>query len=110
MTIRESLLAVSAFPIPMRTIEAYALKRGVELDEEANTAKVADKSYKLVLADLYVWLFFAPNVSQGGQSYSLTESQKAEFRKLAKRLYAECGEAEDESLNGVQYGYMGSRL
>lgn len=109
MTVRESLLAISAYPIPMRTIEATALKRTVDLDGDADKSTVASSAYRLALADLYVWLFFAPNVGQGGQSYSFTDAQRDWWKKQAMAIYEEL---EDDALSALKttYGYMGDKL
>ena len=109
MTVYESLLAVSAYPIPERVIQATALKRAVSLDGTADEATLKSNSYRLATADLYVWLYFAPNVSQGGQSYSFTDEQRKLWLKQAMAIYEEL---EDDALNalGTQYGYMGTKL
>ena len=109
MTILESLLAISAYPIPRRTAEAYALKRGLDLDSEMLSSLFRDSSYRLASADLMMWLYYAPNVSQGGQSYSLTDAQRAEFRRRAQAIYGELGDEGDQN-NGIRYGYKGQNL
>ena len=108
MTLKESLNAISAYPIPMRTIEAISLKRGVALDDEATTETVGSSEYNLAKADLYMWLYTSPNVSQGGQSYSFGD--KESFRRLAHALYKQYGTDEDVRNSAGRYGYMGSRL
>lgn len=109
MTVLESLLGISAYPIPLRTIEAVALKRAVCLDDEATTEAVNGKDYRLAMADLFVWLYFAPNVGQGGQSYSFTDSQRDWWKRQAMGIY---DEYDDEGLSALKstYGYMGSKL
>lgn len=109
MTVSESLLAVSAYPIPMRTIEAYAMKRGLSPESEMLSSMFSDPSYRLATADLMMWLFYAPTVSQGGQSYSLTDAQRAEFRRRAQAIYGELGDGDDLN-NGIRYGYKGQNL
>ena len=110
MTIRESLLSVSAYPIPIRTVEAIALKWAIDLNDEADSFIVSSSPYRMAQADLYVWLYGAPNVSQGGQSYSFTSDQRELWKKKAAKIYEELGmEDELSSLKG-KYGYMGSRL
>ena len=106
MLICDYLRAVSAYPIPMRTIEAKALKRGLDLEGDA---EVGGDALRLAVADLYVWLYFAPNVSQGGQSYSFTDAQREWWRKQALAIYDELGDEEAAALHS-QYGYMGRRL
>lgn len=110
MTIRESLLAVSAYPIPMRTIEAISHKRGIVLDDDADFGTAGSPVYRLAVADLYLWLYFAPNVAQGGQNYSFTAEQRELWKKQALAIYDEFGEANELSETKGQYGYMGHRL
>lgn len=109
VTTLEALLAVSSYPIPKRTIETIAVKRAVVLDGEATDEVVKSAPYRLAVADLYVWLYFAPNVSQGGQSYSFTDAQRNWWKKQAMATYEEL---EDDALSALQgqYGYMGAKL
>ena len=109
MKVFESLLTISAYPIPMRTVEACAMKRGIVADSEMDTAMFSDPAYRLATADLLMWLFYAPNVSQGGQSYSLTDAHRADFLRRARAIYDELGDGDDKN-NGVRYGYKGESL
>ena len=109
MTILDSLLAISAYPIPVRTVEACALKRGLVTDTTAVYGDFSAPNYRLATADLMMWLYYAPTVSQGGQSYSLTDAQRAEFRRRAMAIYDELGSDEDKN-NGIRYGYKGQDL
>ena len=109
MTILDSLLAISAYPIPMRTVEAVATKRGLDTAAEVQYATFASASYRLASADLMMWLYYAPNVSQGGQSYSLTDAQRADFRRRARAIYDELGDEEGQG-SGIRYGYKGENL
>lgn len=110
MTIRESLLAVSAYPVPMFTIEAISQKREIALDDEFDSVISTSKEYRLALADLYKWLYFAPNVSQGGQSYSFSADQRDLWKKQALDIYDELGDDSDKSGLKSKYGYMGHKL
>lgn len=109
MTILESLLAISAYPIPQRTIETVALKRGLDTAAEPTYDIYRDAQYRLATADLMMWLYYAPNVSQGGQSYSLTDAQRAEFRRRAQAIYGELGDEEGAN-SGIKYGYKGENI
>lgn len=108
MTVRDSILALSAFPVPMRTVEAYALKRGVDLDSDATPETLSDPAYLLLTADVYIWLVLAPNVGQGGQSYSFADRKALKSRALA--IYGLYGDDLDKASAGGRYGYMGDRL
>lgn len=107
-TVLESLKGISAYPIPLRTLVESAKRRGLILDEEASQERITSKVYKVVKADLLSWLALAPNITQGGQSFSFTDEQRQQFRNQAKALYGECGEVSTASK--PIYGYKGSRL
>lgn len=107
-TVLESLKGISAYPIPLRTLVESAKRRGLFLDEEASQERITSKVYKVVKADLLSWLALAPNITQGGQSFSFTDEQRQQFRNQAKALYDECGEVSTASK--PIYGYKGSRL
>ena len=106
MTTKEGLLSVTGYPIPYRALEGIAAKRGLTLTD---AAEPSSPSYRLALADLYMWLFAAPNVAQGGQSYSFTDEQRRWWKSLALRIYEELEPDTAKGLLG-NYGYMGSRF
>lgn len=108
-TILESLKSVSAYPVPLRTLVETGERRGLSLTDEATQAVLLSKNYKLAVADLFLWLSLAPNVSQGGQSYSFSEDERHRLRNRANSLYDELGE-EDTSSDEPTYGYKGSQL
>ena len=108
MTVLESLLAISAYPIPALTAEVYAQKRGLVAADTMTLTMHREASYRLATADLMMWLYFAPEVSQGGQHYNLTDAQRNEYLRRAKAIYDELG-AEDAN-GGIRYGYKGENL
>lgn len=107
-TILETLKGVSAYPVPLRTLVETAEFRGLSLAEAATQEVMVGKAYKLAKADLLLWLSLAPNIGQGGQSYSFTDEQRQQFRNQAKALYDECDEV--SAATKPIYGYKGSRL
>lgn len=107
-TILESLKSVSAYPVPLRTLIDTGESRGLSLTAEATQEDLRGKNYNLAVADLLLWLSLAPNVSQGGQSYSFSEEQRQRLRNRANSIYDLFGE--DSPLDEPTYGYKGSRL
>lgn len=107
-TVLETLKGVSAYPVPLRTLVETAELRGLSLEEAASQEVMVGKAYKLAKADLLLWLALAPNITQGGQSFSFTDEQRQQFRNQAKALYDECGEV--SAATKPIYGYKGSRL
>lgn len=106
---REALLGVTGYPVPQRTIEAVARRRGLDLDEGASSASMVTPSFRLCEADLLMWLLRAPNVSQGGQSYNFTDEQRRDFLRRARAIYGELDPGALDTIGG-NYGYKGTRL
>lgn len=107
MTILEALRSINAYPVPERTIREIATRRGLGNIGEASVGVLMSEAFNLAKADVLVWLSYAPNVTQGGQSYSFSDEQRERFRQEAASLLEEFGE--DEQLR-TRYGYKGSRL
>ncbi len=107
-TVLESLKSVSAYPVPLRTLTETAEARGLTLTDEATQTTLAGKDYNLAVADLLLWLSLAPNITQGGQSFSFTDEQRQQMRNRARGLYAEFDE--DSAAQKPIYGYKGSKL
>ena len=103
-TIVEGLKALNAYPIPMQTLMCIAEGRGLEpYDTMTDTAE-----YRLATADVYMWLSNAPDVSQGGQSFSLTDEQRKHLRQRAQAIYG--AEGVNKTVKHTIYGYKGTRL
>lgn len=107
-TVLETLKGVSAYPVPFRTLVEIAEARALPLNDIATAEIINGRAYRLAKADLLLWLALAPNISQGGQSYSFGDEQRRLFRSQANALFDELGEA--ASVAGATYGYKGSRL
>lgn len=104
----DALKSINAYPIPMRTLVETAERRGVELMATATQEGLKSKPLRLAKADLLIWLSLAPNISQGGQTYSFTDEQRKRMRQEAQGIY---NELEPEANAGsVTYGYKGDRL
>ena len=108
-TLLDSLKGVNAYPVPLRTLDEVATRRGVTLTDETTKEKLQSREYNLAKADLMLWVSFAPNVSQGGQSYSFSEEQRKQLKKAAYALYDEFEEDEADKPKAT-FGYKGSRL
>jgi hypothetical protein len=108
-TILDNLKGINAYPIPLRTLCEVADRRNLSLTAEAPQEVLLSKEYRLAKADLLLWLSLAPNVTQGGQSFSFTDEQRKDLRNNAKAIYGEL-EPAATAANGVKYGYQGDRL
>lgn len=109
MTHHDLLRGINAYPVSLHALRRAALRRGLDLTEEATSESIGSRAYRLAEADIKVWLSWAPNVAQGGQSYSFSAEERRQLRAQARQTYAELGE-DDDMAGGVNYGYKGSRL
>lgn len=108
-TTLEALKGVSAYPVPFRTLVETAERRGISLNDEATQEVLKGREYRLAKADLLLWLSIAPNITQGGQSFSFTDEQRRQMRNEAQALYDEL-EDEETAQTKPTYGYKGDRL
>ncbi len=106
-TLLSSLQAINAYPVPQSFFVTAAALRGLDLTSEISQEALTSKEYRLTRADVLMWLSKAPNVSQGGQSYTFDDDQRRDFRNEALGIYDELGE---DDAPKTQYGYKGSRL
>ena len=106
----DALLGVTGYPVPRRSVEAIATRRGLDLGSDPSQVVMTSKEFRLCEADMLMWLFRAPNVSQGGQSYNFTDEQRSDFRNRARRIYKDLGDTGDAAAASIQYGYKGDRL
>lgn len=107
-TILDALKGINAYPVPPHTLNSIAEVRGLELTDTTTRDILTGKQFLLAKADILMWLSKAPNISQGGQSYSFSEEDRKMFRAEAKSLYADCGE--DKTAILPKFGYKGNRL
>ena len=103
------LRGINAYPIPVKEIIGACEYRGLSYYDDATPEIMAGKAFNLVKADLLLWLSIAPDISQGGQSYSFSEDQRSVMRNQAQALYAEF-EPDRSAVQKPIYGYKGSRL
>ena len=107
----DALIGVTGYPVPRRSVEAIALRRGLDLTTTPVTqAIMTSTAFRLCEADMLMWLFRAPNVSQGGQSFNFTDEQRKDFRNRAKKIYSDLGDTGDADAASINYGYKGDRL
>lgn len=109
-TLADILLSLTAYPLPRRVVDAIALRRGIDPEAAADPEALLSHPCLLAEADTLVWLSQAPAVSQGGQSYSFTDQQRAAFRTRAASLYRQCDVTPPDDVVKAEYGYKGSRL
>lgn len=91
----------------MSTLVSIAEGRGLIAHDEIDADGMSQRAYRLAVADVLMWLSNAPDVSQGGQSYSFTDDQRKHLRNTASSTYREANDAQKKN---TTYGYKGSLL
>lgn len=108
--ILDVIAGLTQYPLPSETIQAIATRRGCNLTTEATHESLTAPEFLLTEADIYIWLSTAPNVSQGGQSYSFTTEQQNIFREKANAIYKALGEDSNIINQKPIFGYKGNKL
>ena len=101
-------MGISRYPLSDGAVAAVCMRRGLSPEEEGGGDTLVGSAYNLAVADVLLWLSDAPDISQGGQSYSFTDGQRSGMRRRASALYAAYGFGDGGA--GVSYGYKGDRL
>lgn len=107
-TFIEHLQGINRYPVPLRTIAEIGERRCITLTADAAQEDLFGKDYRLAKADLLLWLSLAPDISQGGQSYSFTDEQRKRMRSEANAIYQELEPTEATLI--PTFGYKGDRL
>jgi hypothetical protein len=108
MNVLQSLKSLSNYPIPSATIQDVADGLDLSVDTVLTVELRKEKNFKRAQAQIYFFLSEAPNVSQGGISYSFSDEERRRFRLRAESILEEIGD--DGSSAGVAYGYKGADL
>ena len=108
MTILQSLKSLSGYPLPLDSLTNIINEVGVTGSEEITSETYQSAAYKRAKAKVYLLLAEAPDVSQGGISYSFSDEDKKHFRMQAQALLDEVGD--DTSAFGDNYGWQGEDL
>lgn len=109
MTIREALKGLTGYPIPTTTLDYILTASDVDGAGEFSVAISQSAEYKRAEGYVFRYLSEAPNVSQGGVSYSFTADDRTRFANRAKSLLIAAG-VEDECEMGVNFGFQGEAL
>lgn len=108
MNVLQSLKSLSGYPIPLATIQDAADESRIGTDAELTQELRESKEFKRAQARVYFFLSEAPNVSQGGITYSFSDEDRRRFRLRAESILDEIGDS--GSSFGVEYGYKGEYL
>lgn len=108
MNVLQSLKSLSGYPIPLSAIQNIANEAWLDIDTELTQEIRNSKEFKRAKARVYLYLSKAPNVSQGGITYSFSDEDRKRFKNEAESILDEIGDDADGL--GVTYGYKGEDL
>ena len=108
MDVIQSLKGLTAYPIPNNTLEVILMSVGLGTSDSFTSETEKTEAYQRAKAKVYLFLSEAPNVSQGGVSFSFSHVEKEMFNSRAQVIFTRLGDNEGQS--SVTYGYLGSDL
>lgn len=105
MKISNAIKAMSSYPIPAATIENIIDEAGLDAEADITKEIRVSNGFKKAKALTYAFLAEAPNITQGGISYTFSEDERSRFAKKSNTLLIEL--EEEEAGTDVQCGYIG---
>ena len=108
MVVLDSLQAISGYPLSRNALRSICIECDVDPDQEIDADCLKGNNYKKAKAEVFLMLYQAPNISQGGISYSFTQEERESFKSSYYLLMGEIGE--DATIKLPRFGYKGSNL
>lgn len=107
MNINQALRSVTTYPLTADFLESVAVGAGLSLEDMATEELLNSRVYKKALGRIYLYLAEAPNVSQGGISFTFSESDRVRYERKGNELLRE---ATSGAEGNTRYGYKGENL
>lgn len=104
MKTTDAIKAMSSYPIPASTIENIIEEAGLDAEADITKDIRASDEFKKAKALAYAFLAEAPNITQGGISYTFSQDERSRFEKKSNSLLADIG---DDGGSDVPCGYVG---
>lgn len=105
MTISQTLASISTYPIPAASIEVIGTVRGLTVSGTADSAVLTSQAYELAKADLYMWLYTAPDLKE--LDSAVTQADRAAYLRAANVIYAKYG---DPANSSRKVGFVGENF
>ena len=104
MKTSNALRAMSSYPIPQSTIDNIIDEAGLDAEADITKEIRASDEFKKAKALTYAFLAEAPNITQGGISYTFSQDERSRFEQKSNSLLTELGE---DGGSDVPCGYVG---
>lgn len=107
MTLQESLIYISVYPIPVGAIEKTCIDRDL-VSTDTYTKEIGNsENYQLASADLYMFLHNSPDLKEQTISLNHLADVKSQLLQQAQAIY---GKYNDTKFTGRTYGFKGEDL
>lgn len=104
MTILEALQAINTYPIPATSLDVICLDRELVSTDEYDKTIGASQAYELATADVYMYLYGQPSLTEQEVGINQAIAIKKGFLDLANKTYKKY---EDPKYTGFTYGMIG---
>ncbi len=102
MTIKQALQALVSYPVPALFIDKICLQRSLLPDSELDASAALSEKYELAEADLYMYMYTAPDLKE--QEISISVKERRNYFHKAQIVY---GKYDDEKHIGLEFGFIG---
>ena len=106
-TILNTLKALTNYPIPEALIERALTDRGIEASDAYDSMVGRSADFRMTVADIYRFLVDAPNISQDGISFSISDEMRKRYAAKASIIEQQYG-GDDDTVGEAQYGSIGN--
>ncbi len=104
MNVSLSLILISNYPIPQAVAEKIAGGRGLNPEDNFTSELSASAAYKLAVSDVYEYLSTAPEITQAGITFKVTDELRKKYAGMTSELRGQYGSSQD--INQI-YGLTG---
>lgn len=105
MTLLESLQSLTNYPVSPEYVEGVLTEEGMSADTQLTPETAHSAGFLRAKRRVCLYIATAPNLSQGGISYSLDANARGQFIEMASDIAEALSEDE-----GGRYGYIGDEL
>lgn len=104
MTVAESIQSIVPYPIAENTIQKICVLRGLDGAALFTQSIGISPAYQLCEADIYMYMYTAPDLRE--QQVSITPAERQNYLNRANALYEKVGEGDGSGT----YGYIGENF
>lgn len=107
MTVSQALKSINVFPIPDLFIEKVGVDRVLDIAATYTAEISGSGSYELALADVYMYLYRQPGITEQEVGINNTQAIKQGFLESANKIYEKYS---DPNFSGGTYGFIGDKF